>query len=615
MSNEAARQATQEFVDAQMEISGVNKEFIEGLTASPLGQVIELAGKAVGAEAAAAKLSGVSDPLQLSLLTTRLENIAIDFIAGGVIENTANRLYRLFSEASNMSTHLFERGPRFFYDVISKHSKKMARAIGTAVANATDLGAAVVEYNAFHQTCDRSQLDGLDPVVAAQFRAAAVAALSEIETAIRKSNAEGTNALLPERVVSAQRRATTVPGNVLSVPGADFIADGVRAGDIVRFVIVADRLGDPTSNLGSAQVFGVTAVLSPTDLQLAQALPAQTDVEYKVDRAAGAEAAAAALEAICQFIQNPTASIAVCLQEHVLGKLDACDKSVNEVLQRKAEFEASINNTVNANFIQPMKRTFSTAAANLKTDVEKLTAILGKPQFDKFTALNIIVDLCCRASVITQAFLGNPEGVKNEVEAEINFGVFEPATIAMQGLGETPAKDYLDYSPKYRQTAQAILITDIRPQLNARTTEILTKLAVLQAWYASVGGILLALPVVANVFAQGALEFSSNTGLDRLDDFLKSMNLADFAQESAETATKAGNAAREIGACIEDLPISQADKATALTRVRDELLGFERTQILTAEAIINESPAAIAEVDGSAQQAQRIQEQVDTLLA
>jgi hypothetical protein len=615
--SEACKKAVNEFADAYAEGSENAKDFLNALQQSPVGRAAIEAGAAAGGAAAAFSpdYSGVADPLQKNLLTEALKGMGAEIFDEAILQDTGNQLNKIFHEAGEASMHLFEVGPKFFYTMIRRKSKELNRAIATATTSGAALLAESQAFNLFHQTCDRSDLDNFDANTARDARNKLLVAAREIDTASKNSNSQGNNALAPEKVVFAQRQATTVPGTILTVPTANFVAAGVRPGDVVSFVVVAERLAQSGSVLSTQRgFFDVVSVDSPTQLTLSQPLVFEANVEVKVSRPSGGKAAVNAMEAVCALLTNPTAIIAFLFMEQILKRIDDYNRSLQNVMRLKEEFEISFNNTLNANIINPTKRVFQTASSVLTGTAEKYTKLLGAPNFDKFTALNLLKDICMRISVLTEAFRRNQDGVKSEISVDQNYSTFNQAAVDVASETNGPATDYLTFSTSYRQVVQSIQVADVRPALAQRTTELAGHIASVSAWLAAQAAILIGLPVVTNALTTVATSLTEASGMDRMDSLLKSMDLTKLVNSSSNTATKAGNAAEELGICIEDLPVSQQAKASRLSKLRSDLISFERTQVISAEAVLTETPEAIDDVDSQAKQVAAIREEVENLL-
>lgn len=617
MSAESAKQAVNEFADAHAETSENAKGFLDALQTSPVGRAATELGTFVGDAAAAftPEFSSVTDPFQKNLLTEALKGAATEIFNDAIIKDTGNKLNKIFHEAGEASLHLFEVGPKFFYTMIKRKSKDLSRAIATASTSGAALLAESQAFNTFHQSVDRSDLDNFNTADAYTARDRMMTALKEVEVATANSKAQGNNALAPEKVVSPQKQVTTAAGTVLVVPTANFTAAGVRPGDVVSFVVVPERLTSSGSVVSTQRGFyEVVSVDSPTQLTLTQPIAAEVNVEVKVSRPSGGKAAVNSLEAICALLTSPTAIIAFLFMEQILKRIDDFNRSIQNVMRLKTEFEVAFNNTLNANIVNPTRRLYQTTSTVLSDTIEKYTKILGAPSFDKFTALNLLQDICMRISAITEAFRRNQDGVKSEISVDQNYSSFNQATVDFATLGNDPADDYLAFSPKYRSIVQSIQVVDVRPALAQRTADLAGHIAAVQGWLAAQAAIVVALPAVTNAVTSVATALTEASGLDRVDSLLKSMDLVKLVSGSSNTATKAGNAAEELGTCIQDLPVNQQDKAGRLSDLRSELIAFERTQVLSAELVLHETPEAIDEVDSQAKQVAAIREEVENLL-
>lgn len=90
---------------------------------------------------------------------------------------------------------------------------------------------------------------------------------------------------VPSKPMGAQRQVSTVAGTRFVDLGADFVALGVKAGDILNF-ITADPDLDFVNSVASAQSgdFTVLEVVSPTELLVTPTLIDETNVEYQLKR-------------------------------------------------------------------------------------------------------------------------------------------------------------------------------------------------------------------------------------------------------------------------------------------------------------------------------------------
>jgi hypothetical protein len=526
MACEEAKKALGDFVDGFLLESEAARSFLGGANASGVDQASAKVGENVKENVIVIDpiFSTVTDPIQKALLEDRLVQTATESARRITVEDTANRVNRIFEESRAAALNLFSVGSDFFYDALSKNAQRLRRATAAAATAGAELQALAVAYNTFHQTVDRSDLDNLDENAVAQVRQDTMTALGTVELAIQEG--ETSNAI----------------------------------------------------------------------------------------KGSSIEEAAAAMEALCTFFTNPTGIVGLLMMEKVLELLTNFETAVNTVIALKQEFENGFNNTLNANFVNPITRTLNTVTTELSDVNEKLTGILGKPTFDKFTALKVLADLCMRISTLSDLVRRNPDQAKVEISADVNFSTFDTATVAIAGETNGPATAYLEFVPKYRQTAQAIMVQDIRPALADRTTELVSKIASVQAWLVAQAAILTALPVIQSLLTTGLNALVGTAALQKVDGALKANDMSALAKMKGNNASKAGEAAEQIKGCLEDLPPSEADKFNALCEVRSILIGVEQTQALAAEAIINESPGAIGEVDGLTQIVKKVSEQGQALL-
>jgi len=370
------------------------------------------------------------------------------------------------------------------------------------------------------------------------------------------------------------------------------------------------------SNLDDIDAATVDQVRQDTITALARVELAITEANDTQNiKAATVTEACAALAATCTFLTNPDAIVLFLSMEQVLKRISDTERAVNEVIKRKNDFEKAFNNTLNANFINPIRRTYNTVSTELGDLVEKLDVLLAQPNFNKFNATDILLDLCQRTQIFCQSFLQSPENVKVEISTDLNFSTFEQATIDIAAETNGPAEDFLAFTPTYRQVVQSAIPTDLRPALDDRTTELLSKIGALDAWLAAQAAILVALPTLVSEAADIGLDILGVSSLDRSNDLAQGNNMGELANQKANTASKAGDAADKIGCVLAELPVSEADKFGALSDVRNDLLAVEQTQAFASEAIINETPAAIAEVDTQTRRVASIKERSEVLLA
>lgn len=91
--------------------------------------------------------------------------------------------------------------------------------------------------------------------------------------------------LIPEKTVSGQRQVSTVAGSSFIDLNADFVADGVKVGDLLRFVVSAPELiqGDSSVSTQTGD-FLVLNVVSDTELEVDPVLVDEAKIEYNIDR-------------------------------------------------------------------------------------------------------------------------------------------------------------------------------------------------------------------------------------------------------------------------------------------------------------------------------------------
>ncbi len=525
-AQQEALDALDDFVAGFLLESATARTFLKGDNAG-VDLASEAVGENVGENVVAIHpiFSQVTDPVQKALLDDRMITSASESARKIAFENTGNKIKRIFEESRSAALNLFSVGSDFFYDVMSKNAQRLRRAIASCATAGVELQLLAIAYDTFHQSADRSDLDGLDANKVAEIRADAIAALTNVELAIDEG--ETNNAI----------KGSTI------------------------------------------------------------------------------EQAAAATDALCGFFTNITGVSGLLMMEKLLALITNFDRSINTVISLKDSFEEGFNNTLQANFVNPITRTLNTTNSELTDIIEKTTALIGKPEFDKFTSLNVIFDLCLRMATLTDLIRRNPDQAKVEISADVNFSTFEPATVAIAAETNGPADDYLAFSPTYRQVVQAIMVQDIRPALAARTTELTTQIGNVQAWLVAQGAILTALPVIQSVLTDSLTALVGETALDNVDSVLRTHDFKTLSKMQSNNASKAGEAAEKIKACLEELPPSEANKFSALASVRNDLIAIEQTQATASEDIINETPAAIGAVDSLSKDVQSISERGKALLA
>jgi hypothetical protein len=91
--------------------------------------------------------------------------------------------------------------------------------------------------------------------------------------------------LIPTKVLKPNSQISPVAGAIFTDPAADFIALGIRPGDILNFETSAPSLVEPDSVI-SAQAgdFTILNVNSPTELEVNPVLVAESKVEYRIRR-------------------------------------------------------------------------------------------------------------------------------------------------------------------------------------------------------------------------------------------------------------------------------------------------------------------------------------------
>lgn len=326
-------------------------------------------------------------------------------------------------------------------------------------------------------------------------------------------------------------------------------------------------------------------------------------------------ACVSSIQGLCSLFSIPDAIISFLFMGDIVQKVAVLDRGVQSVLALKAQFQDSFVSTLAANVVGPIARTFGTVRDQIAGSVEQLGGLLAKMVFDKFGALGLGVDLCQRAHIFIKALTKTPEAVKIDIANHANFAPFNGAVSDILAQSDAPANDYLEFSPAYSRTVQSVMIADIRTQLAQKTATLVTKIAALQAWILAQQAILAALPAVSDLAASLALDVLGVSALDHSDSLVQGSDMSAFARSSSNTASKAGKAAQAIGTVIQDLPVSQQNKAGALADVRSSLLSIEAAQVVASEAILSETPSAIGDVDSLTLQVNAIKEQTGVLLS
>lgn len=520
-----AKKAVDSFVNAFTDASAASRSFLEQQAAAVQQAALKV-GEAFASAAMATDplLAGVTDPFQKSLLEDNFAEIGADVVGESIVEDTGNRLSRIFEEAKAATFHLFETTPDFFYSMTFRSSARYQRVLSAAQAAALDLATAAAAYNAFHQAMSRVDLDALNPSAVIGLKTNLVGALARMDVALAQ---------------------------------------------------------------------GKKGVISP----------------------AATQSCVTAIQGLCSLFTIPESIIGFLFMGDMLSKIGALDRLVLEVLDQKAQFENAFVSTLEANVVGPITRTFSTVRDQISGSVEQLSSLLTKAVFDKFSALGLGIDLCQRAHIFIQALTMTPEAVKADIEGHVNFGAFNAAISGILAQTDGPATAYQEFSPTYLRTVQSVMIADIRTQLAQRTTEMLGRLTALEAWITAQQVILAALPAVTDAAAAIALDVLGVSALDHADSLVQGSDMAAFAKSSSNTASKAGKAAQAIGIVIQDLPVSQQNKAGALSDVRSALLSIEAAQVIASEAILSETPGAIGDVDSLTLQVNAIKEQAGVLLS
>lgn len=617
MSTASAKSALDDFISAFSDQNDATKQYL-AQQASPIATAATKTGDKLGEKAYAddALFTGVTDPDTIALLTEDLQSIGADIVGKVIQENVGNKLGRIFEEARSATFNLFGVGPDFFFDTVSRQSKSMVKAIADCAQAGVILQGEAVAYNTLHQTMNRADLDNLDPNQADHVRQACLDALNFM-TATRVTAEKTGNTAGPLGVIrTVQKQVITPNGNILTDPFGNFIRSEVKPGDKLTFVTVAGNLMRPGSVPSvQATTFQVVTVISDTQITVAPPMVAETAVEYVIESVGTATVGALrAMDGICTFFTNPSGIIAVLTMEQLLKRIDEFDRLVNVIINLKDQFANAVSNVINGNFAGPITRTIKTVESELADDHEKLKILLDRPNFDKFSVLTLIRKLCAKACVLNKSLTNTPQTNKAAIQASPNYTPVNVATANMAAQSNGPALTYLAFSPKYRQTVQTINVQDVRPQLAARTADLITKIAAVQAWLVAQGAILATVPVVTDALAGAARDLLDTSVLDRSSDLVKANNLQAFAQASSNAASKAGHAAQEIGTVIEDLPVSDSDKFGALSDVRNSLIAIEEAQLFASESIQDETPEAIADVDTLTQQVSKIKERATTLL-
>lgn len=324
--------------------------------------------------------------------------------------------------------------------------------------------------------------------------------------------------------------------------------------------------------------------------------------------------AIAAIESICIAFNHPGGMIAFLFMQDILAKLDRLDRDVLLVIAAKAEFAAVFGNTLDSDVSEPIARTIGTVRDQVASSLVQVTALAGQA-FSKFAGLNQAVQMCLQAHVFIQGLLKTPQAVKVDIQAHVQFPTFSSITDAIAAETNGPAQAYLLASQDFRKAARSVLVADIRPQLALKTSALVSAIAGLEAWLATMEAVLVGLPIVNDAAVQIVDSLLGGSALDRTNTIVQGANIKELANTAANTASRAGAAAQAIGEVIEELPESRANRAGALADVRSSLLAIEAAQVIATESMLEETPGAITEVDTFAQEVERIQQETEALLS
>lgn len=388
---------------------------------------------------------------------------------------------------------------------------------------------------------------------------------------------------------------------------------GVLAVEAEAYKVFHDTLD--RTDLDTFNAATLTQVKANTQAALAQMDLVVAQVNRKgVAQPSQINNAIAAIETICIAFNHPGGMIAFLFMQDILAKLDKLDRDVQLVIAAKAEFAAVFGNTLGADVSDPIARTLGTVRDQLATGLTQVTALAGQA-FSKFAGLTQAVQMCLQAHVLIQGLLKTPEAVKALITSHVQFPTFSGLTQAINAQTDGPAHAYLLASIDYRKAARSVLVADIRPQLSQKTAALVSAIVGLEAWLSAMAAIMVALPVINEVAAQIVDDLLGGSALDRTNSLVQGNNIKDLANTAANTASLAGSAAHAIGDVIEELPESKADRAGALADVRSALLAVEASQVIATEAMLEETPGSITEVDSFSQQVEQIQQQAEALLS
>jgi hypothetical protein len=322
-----------------------------------------------------------------------------------------------------------------------------------------------------------------------------------------------------------------------------------------------------------------------------------------------------AMMGVCNLFANAEATVAFLLAQNVVKVCLTVESDIQSLLTLQASFISSIANTLTAPTIGPLIRTIGSVGTSFGDAVEKFSAMVNAASLDQFTMLQLWVDICQKADVASQLFLKTPEAVKASIQASVHFPSFSGAVGTVTGLGTGPATDFLTLAPLYRQAVLAVLVSDVRPLLATRTADMVTKIGALSAWLAAQAAAMVVLPLVQDALADTATSLADTPALDAVSSFVQGTDFKSLAMADANVASMAGNAADKLGAAIEALPVDQDSKFSALCEIRNQIIAIEATQIIASDAIINETPGAIGDVDTQTQEIEAIQQQAEALLS
>lgn len=187
-----AKDAVGDFVDAFSDSNESSKSFLENQLGA-LAQAAIAVGEKFGDLAFASDplFSGVTDPVQIALLKDNLAEFGQGMVSETIIEDTGNKLNKIFEQAKAATWSLFQMGPDFFYTLVSQSSRRLRKLLATALSDAASLAARAASYNTLQQSLDRTDLNTLDASKMAQVKVNTQAALVQMDVALVQSKRHG----------------------------------------------------------------------------------------------------------------------------------------------------------------------------------------------------------------------------------------------------------------------------------------------------------------------------------------------------------------------------------------------------------------------------------------